>query len=131
MRVDDAACENLVLGGGGQMWGETADPSDVLATVWPDLAAIAERLWSPRNATDPLLAEPRLESFRCHLEERDVPVTAINNAQSRTALPGPGFLPRSAAAAAASLDATVQCGVFLSPRKPRCAYTGPCVIPLK
>ena len=83
-RVTDDQCEKLVLGGGGQMWGETADPSDILDTIWPDLAAIAERLWSPRNVTDPLLAAPRLSSFRCHLESRGVPVTPVKNADSRT-----------------------------------------------
>ena len=37
--------------GQGEMWGETVDASDVESTVWPKLAAIAERLWSPRAAT--------------------------------------------------------------------------------
>ena len=79
-----------MLGGGGQMWGETADPSDVLATVWPNLAAIAERLWSARDVRDVDAARPRLERFRCLLMERGIPVTAVNNADARTAPPEPG-----------------------------------------
>ena len=37
--------------GQGEMWGETVDASDVESTVWPKLAAIAERLWSPVDVT--------------------------------------------------------------------------------
>ena len=43
--------EHLVLGGQGEMWGETVDASDLEQTVWPRLAAIAESLWSPKGVT--------------------------------------------------------------------------------
>ncbi len=55
---------NQVIGGGGEMWGETVDTSDLYNTVWPRLAAIAERLWSPRDITDLNKAHPRIHAFR-------------------------------------------------------------------
>jgi hexosaminidase len=39
------------IGGQGEMWGETVDTSDIEQTVWPRLAAIAEKLWSPESVT--------------------------------------------------------------------------------
>lgn len=67
-----------VLGGEGCMWGETVDPGDLEATIWPRLAAIAERLWSPLEVTSSWQAAlPRLESFRCLLLERGVGASTV------------------------------------------------------
>ena len=41
------------------------DPSDLEFTIWPRLAAIAERLWSDASTKSTAEAEPRLEVFRC------------------------------------------------------------------
>jgi hexosaminidase len=74
------------------MWGETADGSDVLQTIWPRAAAAAERQWSydvTSTADQPGVAS-RLQSFRCFLLERGVAAAPVNNAVARSAPPGPG-----------------------------------------
>ena len=79
-----------MLGGGGEMWGETVDTSDLQNTIWPRLAAIAERLWSPRSVTSADLARVRFAHFRCLLNLRGVAAAPVNNAVARSAPPGPG-----------------------------------------
>jgi len=87
--VPDNLCP-LVLGGHGEMWGETVDASDLDQTVWPRLAAIGERLWSPRTVVDPIVALPRIQYFRCLLNFRGIRAAPVNNAYARDAPPGPG-----------------------------------------
>jgi hexosaminidase len=41
-----------VLGGEACMWSEFVTPELLDTRVWPRMAAIAERFWSPRNVTD-------------------------------------------------------------------------------
>jgi hexosaminidase len=42
----------LILGGEATMWEELCSPEMVDARLWPRLAAIAERFWSPESTTD-------------------------------------------------------------------------------
>ncbi len=42
----------LILGGEAAMWDELATPENLDAKLWPRLAAIAERFWSPEQVTD-------------------------------------------------------------------------------
>jgi hexosaminidase len=89
--VPDDLCAAHVLGGHGEMWGETVDASDLQQTVWPRMAAIAERLWSPKAVTtDPVAALPRIEAFRCLLNRRGVDAAPVGNANARSAPSGPG-----------------------------------------
>ena len=89
--VPDALC-GKILGGHGEMWGETVDASDVQQTVWPRLAAIGEKLWSPRAATaSSTTALPRLEEFRCKvLNARGIAAAPVTNPTARSAPTGPG-----------------------------------------
>jgi hexosaminidase len=88
--MPDDLCAKHVLGGHGEMWGETVDTSDLAQTVWPRLAAISERLWSPKGTTDAKAALPRIEAFRCLLNRRGIAAAPVNNKNARTAPSGPG-----------------------------------------
>jgi len=89
VNVPDDLCP-LVLGGHGEMWGETVDASDIQQTVWPRLAAISERLWSPRELVSTEDAHQRIEGFRCLLNRRGIAAAPLNNANARSSPDGPG-----------------------------------------
>eukprot|EP01048_Picozoa_sp_COSAG05_P021916 COSAG05_NODE_4187_length_1632_cov_2.532942_2_plen_183_part_00 len=70
--------------------GETVDSSDIEQTIWPRLAAIAERLWSPRQLNSTVDARERIKAFRCLLNRRGVAAAPVDNPTARAAPPGPG-----------------------------------------
>ncbi len=59
----------LVLGGEACMWHEHVTQESIDSRIWPRMAAIAERLWSPREVRDVPDMYRRLAVMRIRLEE--------------------------------------------------------------
>jgi len=61
--------QKLVLGGEATMWAEWVTPETIDSRIWPRTAAIAERLWSPREVRDVPDMYRRLAVVSRRLEE--------------------------------------------------------------
>ncbi len=65
-KLSPAQAKNI-LGGEAAIWSEYVDGQTIDSRIWPRLAAIAERLWSPSDVTDVSSMYRRLSTFRRRL----------------------------------------------------------------
>lgn len=73
--------QQRILGGEATMWAELVTPETIDSRVWPRTAAIAERLWSPREVNDVADMYRRLAIVSRRLEE-----AGLNHERNRPAM---------------------------------------------
>jgi len=83
-----------ILGGETTMWSELVTPLTIDSRIWPRTAAIAERLWSPKEVNDIenmklrlAVVNHRLEELGlAHIKNRDVILRSMTNNQDISSL---------------------------------------------
>jgi len=78
-----------ILGGEACIWTEQSSPQDIDSRIWPRTAAIAERLWSPRdvNDVDDMYRRLNVESLRLealgltHISQENVSLRQLAKTQ--------------------------------------------------
>ena len=71
-QLTDEQVTKSVLGGMASLWTQVIDDANVDFWVWPRTAAMAERLWSPKNNSNAEDAFPRLAAQRCRMLQRGI-----------------------------------------------------------
>jgi hexosaminidase len=83
--------QKRILGGEAAMWEELATAENIDAKLWPRLAAIAERFWSPQSVSDAAAMYERLTPVNYWLEWLGL-TQRSNLALMRRRLAGPMLL---------------------------------------